>query len=49
MLGDLELPDTAKAKWLPDADYADVKQVADWCKVDATTLADTWDTEVLGG
>lgn len=49
VLGDLELPDTAKAKWLPDAEYADVKQVADWSKVDATTLADTWDNEVLGG
>jgi putative spermidine/putrescine transport system substrate-binding protein len=49
VLGDLELPDTAKAKWLPDADYADVKQVQDWSKVDATTLADTWDNEVLGG
>jgi putative spermidine/putrescine transport system substrate-binding protein len=49
VLGDLELPDAAKAKWLPDADYADVKQVADWSKVDATTLADTWDNEVLGG
>jgi putative spermidine/putrescine transport system substrate-binding protein len=49
VLGDLELPDSARAKWLPDADYADVKQVQDWSKVDATTLADLWDIEVLGG
>jgi putative spermidine/putrescine transport system substrate-binding protein len=49
VLGDLELPDTAKAKWLPDDAYADVKQVADWSKVDANTIAEAWDTEVLGG
>jgi putative spermidine/putrescine transport system substrate-binding protein len=49
VLGDLELPDEAKAKWLPDADYADVVQVQDWTKVDANTIAETWDVEVLGG
>lgn len=49
VLGDLRLTDEAKAKWLPDADYADVKQVADWSKVDALSIADTWDEEVLGG
>jgi putative spermidine/putrescine transport system substrate-binding protein len=49
VLGDLELPDAAKAKWLPDANYADVKQVQDWSKVDANTIAETWDIEVLGG
>jgi putative spermidine/putrescine transport system substrate-binding protein len=49
ILGDLELPDAAKAKWLPDEDYADVQQVEDWSKVDAQTLADTWDVDVLGG
>lgn len=49
VLGDLELPDAAKAKWLPDADYAEVQQVQDWSKVDANTLADLWDIEVLGG
>lgn len=49
VLGDLELPDTAKAKWLPDDDYADVQQVQDWSKVDANTLAELWDIEVLGG
>lgn len=49
VLGDLELPDTAKAKWLPDDQYGAVKQVQDWTKVDATVLADTWDLDVLGG
>jgi putative spermidine/putrescine transport system substrate-binding protein len=49
VLGDLELPDTAKAKWLPDADYLGVKQVQDWSRVDANLIAETWDTEVLDG
>jgi putative spermidine/putrescine transport system substrate-binding protein len=49
VLGDLELPDTAKTKWLPDADYQDVKQVQDWSQVDANVIAETWDTEVLDG
>jgi putative spermidine/putrescine transport system substrate-binding protein len=49
VLGDLELPDEAKTKWLPDEEYAEVRQVADWSKVDAETLAETWDVDVLGG
>lgn len=49
VLGDLTLPEGAKATWLPEAEYASVKQVADWSKVDATHIADTWDQEVLGG
>jgi putative spermidine/putrescine transport system substrate-binding protein len=49
ILGDLELPDAAKTKWLPDADYLDVKQVQDWSQVDANAIAETWDTEVLDG
>ncbi len=49
VLGDLELPDSAKAKWLPDADYADVRQVADWSAIDADVIAETWENEVLGG
>ena len=48
VLGDLELPDAAKAKWLPDDKYAGVKQVADWSKIDADKIAATWDEEVLG-
>jgi putative spermidine/putrescine transport system substrate-binding protein len=49
ILGDLELPDAAKANWLPDENYADVRQVEDWSKVDAQTLAESWDVDVLGG
>jgi putative spermidine/putrescine transport system substrate-binding protein len=49
ILGELELPDAAKAKWLPDENYADVRQVGDWSKVDAQTLAESWDVDVLGG
>ena len=49
VLGDLELPDTARTKWLPDADYRDVQQVQDWSQVDANLIAETWDTEVLDG
>jgi putative spermidine/putrescine transport system substrate-binding protein len=49
VLGDLDLPNSAKAKWLPDSAYANVHQVQDWSKVDANTIAETWDTEVLGG
>jgi putative spermidine/putrescine transport system substrate-binding protein len=49
ILGDLDLPDAAKAKWLPDENYADVRQVEDWSKVDAQTLAESWDVDVLGG
>jgi len=48
ILGDLELGDEAKAKWLPDEAYANVVQ-ADWTKIDANVIADTWDNEVLGG
>ncbi len=49
VLGDLELPDEAKTKWLPDEEYAQVRQVEDWSKVDAEILAETWDVDVLGG
>ena len=49
VLGDLDLPDAARTKWLPDADYVDVKQVQDWSRVDANIIAETWDTEVLDG
>ena len=49
VLGDLELPDTARTKWLPDADYRDVQQVQDWSQVDANVIAETWDTGVLDG
>jgi putative spermidine/putrescine transport system substrate-binding protein len=49
VLGDLTLGPEAKANWLPDEQYAQVKQVADWPKIDADKLADVWDNEVLGG
>jgi len=45
----LELPDEAKAKWLPDSDYAQVVVVEDFAKIDATRIAEVWDDEVLGG
>jgi hypothetical protein len=48
-LGQLELPDEAKTNWLPDADYAQVKVVEDFTKIDAEQIADIWDEEVLGG
>jgi len=49
VLGQMELPADAKANWLPDADYAQVKVVEDFTKIDAEKVADTWDEEVLGG
>ena len=49
VLGDLELPAEAKTKWLPDDNYAEVKQVADWSQVNVETIAETWRTKVLGG
>lgn len=47
VLGDLQLPPGAKAKWLPDEMYKDVKQVKDWSKVDPQKIADIWDNQVL--
>ena len=48
VLGDLELPDTAKTKWLPDRTTG--RQTGPGLgRVDANTIAETWDTEVLGG
>lgn len=49
VLGDLDLPDDAKANWLPDADYAKVRQLPDWSKVDLQAIAGTWREEVAGG
>lgn len=49
VLGDLDLPTEAKANWLPDADYAQVKQVADWSKVDMEAIVTAWQEQVLGG
>ena len=49
VLGDLELPEAARTKWLPDAAYAGVVQAEDWSKIDADIIAEAWDVEVLGG
>jgi hypothetical protein len=48
VLGDLQLPDEAKANWLPEADYAQVKVVEDFVKIDAERIAQVWDEDVLG-
>ncbi len=47
VLGDLQLPDTAKAKWLPDDMYANVQQV-DITKVTIDQIAEIWNGQVLG-
>ncbi len=49
VLGDLKLPDSAKTNWLPESQYAEVKQVKDWTKVDPETLGSFWKEQVLGG
>lgn len=49
VLGQLELPTEAKANWLPEADYAQVKVIEDFTNINAESIADTWDEEVLGG
>lgn len=46
VVGDLVLPAEAKANWLPDALYADVKTVKDWSKVDPAKIAKIWKNEV---
>src|SRR5262249_25666819 len=46
VLGDLQLPDTAKANWLPEEQYAQVVQVKDFTKLDAEKIAQVWDDEV---
>ncbi len=47
VLGDLQLPDEAKAKWLPDADYAAV-QAADLSQTSIEAVKEIWEVEVLG-
>ncbi len=49
VLGDLKLPDDARANWLPDGDYAKVKVLPDWSKVDLQAIAGTWRDQVSGG
>jgi putative spermidine/putrescine transport system substrate-binding protein len=49
VLGDLTLPDAAKANWLPESQYSQVKQVKDWTKVDPEALGKFWKEQVVGG
>lgn len=49
VIGDLNLPDSAKANWLAESQYAQVKQVNDWTKVDPETLGKFWKEQVLEG
>lgn len=48
-LGDLTLPDDAKANWLPDSMYAQVKNIPDWSKVSLQRIAEVWQSQVAGG
>ncbi|MDX7953243.1 extracellular solute-binding protein [Lichenihabitans sp. Uapishka_5] len=48
VLGDLKLPDDAKANWLPDAAYAKVHSIPDWSKVDLQKVVATYRDEVSG-
>lgn len=48
VLGDLKLPDDAKANWLPDSDYAKVHSIPDWSKVDLQKVVGIWRDEVSG-
>ena len=49
VLGDLKLPDEAKANWLPDAAYAKVHSIPDWSQVDLQKVVATYRDEVSGG
>ncbi len=49
VLGDLKLADDAKANWLPDSDYAKVRSIPDWSKVDLQKVVATYRDEVSGG
>jgi putative spermidine/putrescine transport system substrate-binding protein len=48
VLGDLQLPDSAKTLWLPDAQYTQVKTI-DTSKIDLTKIADIWQNQVGAG
>ncbi len=49
VLGTQELPEAARANWLPDEMYADVQVVENFTALDATDIATAWEDEVLGG
>ena len=44
----LAVPDEARANWLPDADYANVRTV-DYSQLDPSKIVDIWENQVLGG
>jgi putative spermidine/putrescine transport system substrate-binding protein len=48
VLGKLDLPAEAKADWLPDDQYANVKQI-DFTKVDPVQVGTIWTDQVTGG
>jgi putative spermidine/putrescine transport system substrate-binding protein len=47
VLGDLELPDDVKTKWLPDDKYVQVQQIQDWTNVNAETIGRIWREDVM--
>jgi hypothetical protein len=49
VLGDLTRPDEAKANWLPDSMYANVKNDVDWSRVNLQQIAEIWQDHVVGG
>ncbi len=49
VLGQQELPEEARAGWLPDEAYKDVVVVEDFTAIDANAIATAWDEEILGG
>jgi putative spermidine/putrescine transport system substrate-binding protein len=49
ILGQQDLPEEATANWLPEEAYADVVLVEDFTAIDANTISEAWDEEVLGG
>jgi putative spermidine/putrescine transport system substrate-binding protein len=49
VLGQQELPEEARAEWLPEEQYADVVVVENFTGIDAESIAALWDDEVIGG
>lgn len=50
VLGTQTLPDEAKANWLPEESYKDVKVIENFAGINAAeSIAAMWDEEVLGG
>jgi len=44
----LVVPDELRTRWLPDADYANVRTV-DWRELDSDQILDIWENQVVGG